>query len=43
MEGGYYTSFDIITEYEFERLNENEKKESMVFHRPDDKVIIGIM
>ena len=43
MEGGYYTSFDIITEYEFERLGENEKKESMVFNRPDNKVIIALV
>lgn len=43
MEGSYYTSFDIITEYEFERLGENEKKESMVFHRPDNKVIIALV
>lgn len=43
MQGGYYTSFDIITEYEYERLNENEKKESMVFNRPDDKVIFALV
>lgn len=43
MEGSYYTSFDIISEYEYERLNENEKKESMVIHRPDDKVIFALV
>lgn len=43
MEGGYYTSFDIISEYEYERLKENEKKESMVFNRPDDKVIFALV
>lgn len=43
MQGGYYTSFDIISEYEYERLNENEKKESMVFNRPDNKVIIALV
>lgn len=43
MEGGYYTSFDIISEYEFERLKENEKKESMVFRSPNEKIIFALV
>ena len=43
MEGSYYTSFDIISEYEFERLKENEKKESMVFKRPDEKIMFALV
>ena len=43
MEGGYYTSFDIITEYEFEKLEEDKKKECMVFHRPDEKIIFALV
>lgn len=42
-EGGYYTSFDLITEYEFEKLEEDKKKECMVFHRPDEKVIFALV
>ena len=43
MEGGYYTSFDIISEYEFERLKENEKKECMVFHHQNGKIIFALV
>lgn len=42
-EGGYYTSFDLITEYEFERLEEEKKKESMIVCLPNEKVIYALV
>lgn len=41
--GSYYTSFDVITEEEFERLNENEKAKCLVFNLPDKEIKIAIV
>ena len=42
-DGSYYTSFDVITEEEYERLKENEKKKCLVFSLPDKEIIFAIV
>lgn len=39
----YYTSFDFITEEEYEKLKENEKKKCLVFSLPNKEVKIAIV
>lgn len=39
----YYTSFDVITEEEFEKLKENEKAKCLVFSLPGKKMIFAIV
>lgn len=43
LEGSYYTSFDFITEEEYEKLKENEKKKCLVFSLPNKEIKIAIV
>lgn len=43
LDGSYYTSFDFISEEEFERLKENEKAKCLVFNLPDKEIKIAIV
>ena len=42
-DGSYYTSFDFITEDEFDKLKENEKKKCLVFSIPNKEIKIAIV
>ena len=43
LDGNYYTSFDFITEEEYEKLNENEKKKCLEFSLQDKEIKIAIV
>lgn len=43
LEGSYYTSFDFITEEEYEKLKENEKKKCLIFSLPNKEIKIAIV
>lgn len=43
LDGSYYTSFDFISEEEYEKLKENEKKKCLVFSLPDKEIKIAIV
>lgn len=43
LDGSYYTSFDFITEDEFDKLKENEKKKCLVFSLPNKEIKIAIV
>lgn len=42
-DGSYYTSFDVITEEEYEELSKNEKEKCLVFSLPDKEIIFAIV
>lgn len=42
-DGSYYTSFDVITKEEYEKLKENEKKKCLVFSLHDKEIIYAIV
>lgn len=43
LDGSYYTSFDFISEEEYEKLKENEKKKCIVFSLPGKEIKIAIV
>lgn len=43
LDGSYYTSFDFISEEEYEKLKENEKKKCLVFSLPNKEIKIAIV
>lgn len=43
LDESYYTSFDFITEEEYEKLKENEKKKCIVFSLPNKEIKIAIV
>lgn len=43
LDESYYTSFDFITEEEYEKLNENEKKKCLIFSLPNKEIKIAIV
>ena len=42
-DGSYYTSFDIITEEEYEKLKVNDKKKCLIFSLADKKIKFAIV
>ena len=43
LDGSYYTSFDFITEEEYEKLKENDKKKCLEFSLPNKEIKIAIV
>lgn len=43
LDGSYYASFDFITEEEYEKLKENEKKKCLIFSLPNKEIKIAIV
>ena len=42
-DGSYYTSFDVITKEEYEKLKVNDKKKCLVFSLPDKEIKFAIV